>query len=523
MIALIIWLGLSACAGHREPLEIDPYAEQTSLNVWLETSLIPYLLQQLDQHPRFRGQPFLLVRMQGENVLPRIDDLTDQIRQKITDALLKKSGLDLAWRPAVQPWQHHQRLEDISCGDYRKVRYFVGIDVGLSGEKRKIYVKVRALNLAEQKWVSGFGKSWQATPTREQLEALAREHPDEYLRGLRPLPFSSGQPDMLAAYLARNLSCLLRQGEADDLVVHVAAPAANTPKIFKTMLKLVGHYLTRFREVEVTDRPDQANISLVAGIHPIEQNLHQVWISARDRQGQKYLPGAETEAYVMIDKKPQPLNLGPDQAKPYDPFPPIQRITSASAIISTFDLLTPLNQKLCSTERPWSAGAQWVDPHEPLLTGSCIAIEIISSTPAWVFLMGQDAIGELTRIFPSNCPTLAEIDSLLQPGQRFQFPSMSDEQDAALELGGSPGTERIYAVAITTPELADMFADRMEEIQGLCHPGRKFPTILLANSRLQPLGRIQGWQNYLKQLSLKYPGQLEWREFKFRHLAARRD
>ncbi len=517
MVVLLIGLGLSACAGRQEPRGVDPYTGQPSLNFWLEDSLIPYLLQQFDQHPRFRGQPVLLVRIQGENVLPRIDDLTEQIRQKITDALLKKSGLDLAWRPSIQPWQHHQSLEDISCGDYSKVRYYVGIDIGLSRVKRKLYVKVRALNLAEQKWVSGFGKSWQGTPTRDQLEALAREHPDEYLRGLRPLPFSDRQPDMLAAYLARNLSCLLRQGAADDLVVHVADPAASTPQMFKTTLKLVGRYLTRFREVEVTDDPNQANVTVVSAIHSIDQNLHQVWISARQRQGEKYLPGAETEAYVMINAQKETFVAGMNQAKPSEPLPPFQSVATASEIISSFDLITPLNQRFCATERPWKSGVQRVDPHESLLAGSCVAVEMNITTPAYVFLVGQDAMGELSHMFPSNCPALAKKDVLLQPGELFQFPSLSDPQAGVLELGGSPGTERIYAIAITTPELSDMFADRMKEIQGLCRPGRKFPDMLLANSLQHPQERIQRWQNYLKQLSIKYPGQLEWREFKFWH------
>jgi hypothetical protein len=517
MVVLLIWLGLSACAGPPKPRENDPAAGQPSLNFWLEKSLIPYLLQQFDQHPRFRGQPVLLVRIQGENVMPHIDDLTEQIRQKITDALLKRPGLDLAWRPSIQPWKHHQSLEDIACGDYSAVRYYVGIDIGLSRENRDLYVKVRALNLAEQKWVSGFGKNWQGTPTRKQLEALAREHPDEYLRGLRPLPFTDRQPDMLAAYLARNLSCLLRQGEADDLVVHVANPAPGVPHMFKTTLELVGRYLTRFREVEVTDDPNQANVIVVSAIHAIDQNLHQVWISARQRQGEKYLPGAETEAYVMINAQRDTLIAGVNQVKPSEPLASFHNVSTKSEIIGSFDLLTPFDQRLCATRNPWRFGVQHVTPHQSLLAGSCVAVEMDMTTPAYVFLVGQDAMGELTRIFPSSCPAPATRAARLQPGELFQFPSLSDPQAGVLELGGSPGTERIYAIAVTTPELADAFADRIEAIQSLCRPGRKFPGMLPANSLQHPRERIQHWQNYLAQLSKKYPGQLEWREFRFRH------
>ena len=117
--------------------------------------------------------------MQGENVLPNIDNLTEQIRDQITEALVKKSGLNLAWRPVIKSWQHHQSLQEVSCGDDRQIHYYIGIDTGLSNVNRKLYVKVKALNLNEKKWVSGFGKSWTGKPTRDQLDALDRKHPDD--------------------------------------------------------------------------------------------------------------------------------------------------------------------------------------------------------------------------------------------------------------------------------------------------------------------------------------------------------
>jgi hypothetical protein len=459
--------------------------------------------------------------MQGEDVRPRIDDLTDQIRHKIHDALLKKSGLNLAWRPAIQPWQHHQRLEDLTCHDYQTVRYYIGIDTGLSPLQRKLYVKVRALNLGENKWVSGFGKSWTGMPSRDQLQALTREHPDEYLRGLRPLPFTDRQPDMLAAYLARNLSCLLRLGETDDLVVHVPPPAPHTPPMIKTALGLVGRYLARFREVDVTDDPKQANVTVVSAVHSIDRDLHQVWISARQRQKDIYLPGAETEAYVMIQSQKETLIADLDQVKPSNPPAPFQNIAIQTPIIGSFDLLAPLNHQLCTSMNPWRSGIRRLYPRETLLTGSCLAVEMAVTTPAYVFLVGEDATGELTRLLPSNCPALSNSAVRLQPGQSFQFPSLSDPRAGVLELDGSPGIEKIYAIAVTTPELADRFADQIAAFRGLCRPGREFPDMRPANRPPHPSARSQGWQNHLKQLSLANSGQLEWREFSFRHVAVR--
>jgi hypothetical protein len=509
-------MGLSACTRNYVARDIDPNSDASSLDIWLDDTLIPYLVQQLGRHPRFKGQPVLLVRMQGDKVQPGIDDLTDQIRQKIMDALLKQPGLDLSWRPAIQPWRHHRSLEEISCGDIRKIHYYVGIDCGLTRVERQLYVKVRALNLVEQKWVSGFGKSWQGAPTATQRAALDREHPDDHLRGLRPLPFSDRQPDLLAAYLARNLSCLMRQGEEDDPVVYVENVAVDTPKVFQTTLGLVAKYLARFQEVEVTDDPTQANVTVVSEIHAIHRNLRQVWVAARHRQGAKYLPGAETEAYVLMDPQKQTAVAGTHPQNPPDPIRPLQQV-NLPALISSFGLLTPLNPAFCTTDTPWIVGIRRVESREHLPSGGCLAVEIRLSKAAYVFLVGRAADGELTALFPSECPAFKKIGALLRPGELLQFPPLSDPGQGILALDDSPGMEKVYAIAITEQDLANRFAHRLAGHRGLCRPAKGFESLIPVGAPMSSEGRIQHWQKYLNHLSGRYPEMVEWREILFWH------
>ena len=516
-IAFIIMLCLSACTGHQGHRNIYGHSGQPTLDLWLEQTLVPYLAQQLGHHPRFKGQSVLLVRMQGENIPARIDGLTEMIRNKITDALLKKNGLNLAWRPAIKSWQHHRSLEEISCGDAGRARYYIGIDTGLSTVNRKIYVRVKALNLREQKWVSGFGQSWSGRPTRDQLDALGRERPDKHLLGMRPRPFTDGQPDMLAAYLARNLSCLLRQGESDDLIVHVAPPASGSPPMIKTTLRLLGRYLTRFREVEVTDDPNRANVTVISALHFIDNDLYQVSISARRRQGEIYLAGAETEAYVMLKAPERTQIAGLNRIMPIGPVQPSKILSASTPIIRSFDLITPLNPGFCSAENPWKSGAQRVAYNGLLRTGSCLAVEMEVTMPAYVFLLAQDAAGELSRLYPSKCPAPGPPDAPIHPGEPFRFPSLSDHQAAVLEIGGPPGTDRVYGLAITSPELAAIFSDRLQEIRDLCRPDRKYSDIISAKRRPYPQERIQRWQNELNWLNKNNPGLVEWRELRFQH------
>jgi hypothetical protein len=510
-------LAFSACAGNQVKRSMDSRADELSLDSWLEESLIPYLVEQFSQHPRFKGQPILLVGMHGDNVQSRIDELTDYIREKIIDALVKERGPDLYWRPAIRPYKHHQRLADIACSNYPKIHYYIGIDCRLTKVAQNLYVRVRALNLAEHKWVSGFGRSWEGKPTPHQLAALKRAHPDEYLRGLRPFPFPDRQPDLLAVYLARNLSCLLRQGEADDLVVYVEDMSANTPSFFQTTLKLVGKYLARFREVEVTDDPSRANVTVISAIHSIHENMYQIWVSARDRSGKKYLPGAETEAYVLIESRKKPTMAAIRKERSNEPPAVVVQDERPLALISSFDLITPDPQEVCATGTPWQAGSRRINSNEHLPTGGCLAVEMRLLSPAYIFLVGQDPTGNLTRMFPSNCPDFQTIDAFIEPGKRFQFPPLFDRRARVLELEGTPGMERVYAIAITTSDLATRFGYQLAELQGLCQPGRSFPEMLSFAGGGRSHERIHQWQQYLNRLATQYPEKLQWQEVRFWH------
>jgi hypothetical protein len=510
-------LAFSACAGNQVERSMDSRANELSLDSWLEESLIPYLVEQFSQHPRFKGQPILLVSMHGDNVQSHIDELTDHIREKIIDSLVRARGPDLYWRPAIRPYKHHQRLADISCSNYRKIHYYIGIDCRLTKVAQNLYVRVRALNLAEHKWVSGFGRSWEGIPAPNQLAALKRAHPDEYLRGLRPLPFPNRQPDLLAVYLARNLSCLLQQGEANDLVVYVEDLSVNAPNFFQTTLKLVGKYLARFREVEVTDDPSRANVTVISAIHSIHENMYQIWVSARDRSGKKYLPGAETEAYVLVESHKKPTVAAIRTERSPESAPIVQQDKRPFALISSFDLITPDSQEVCATDTPWQAGSRRINSHEHLPTGGCLAVEMRLLSPAYIFLVGQDPTGDLTRMFPSSCPDFQTIDAFIEPGKRFQFPPLFDSRARVLELEGTPGMERVYAIAITTSDLATRFGYQLEELQGLCQPGRSFPETLSFAGGGPSHERIHLWQQYLKRLATRYPEKVQWREFRFWH------
>ncbi len=520
-IFFILFLGsyLFSCAGPSAGIHQDTpryEAPESALTPWIEEVLIPYLTEQLSRHPRFNGQPFLLVGMEGDNIQTDINDLTAQIRERIADALLAQPGIQLSWRPAVRPWRHHQSLEELSCADYRRIQFYIGIDAGLTKVDRSLYVKVRALDLKEETWVSGFGLSWSGRPGINQLNALHHRQADEYLRGLRPLPFNGGEPDLLASYLAQNLSCLFRQQEMDEIIVYMnrkelaGAPkgALNWGGCFNTTLDLVGNYLSRFREVRVTEDPQHATVVIDPEIHAIHDNLYQIWVSARVKGGETALSGIETETYLLLDDDKIGETAGPPSLHGERPHP--LDGPTPERLISDFTLVTPENQALCGTETPWILGEKALEEGGRLPSNSCLAAQIRLTRRARIFLIGQDGEGRLLRLFPSECRTFQPMDNLQEAEREFRFPPVIGSDVRALWLDNTPGTERIYAVAVTDPIVSRKLARRVGRFQGLCREGEAY----MSHVSHDPVAR---WQRYLNHMAENSGGHLEWQVREFQH------
>ena len=292
-----------------------------SLEQWVDREAVPYLIRELGDNPRFKGQPFLLVSMNRDNVEADIDELTMQIRESITDGLLTKPGMGLVWRPPAKPWTHHTQVKQADCTGGQKEAIYVGIDASLSSLDGDLHVTIRALDIAEKQWITGFGIAWQGHASSMQKKALSSKKTDDFLLGLRPLPFNENQADLLAAYVSRNLSCLFSNMDLDEAVVYVEKDNPGKIRYFDNAFGLVANYIASYKEVTVTDDPSKANIRLLARVHDIHQGLYQVWVTPRYKMNNHYVPGKETQAYVALDnpvsvQPPAPVKKSPPPKKP---------------------------------------------------------------------------------------------------------------------------------------------------------------------------------------------------------------
>ena len=313
-VTAILGLLLVVAGCSQQPLRPDD-GGTSPLAAWVETELAPAVSRQLGQHPRFRNEPVIIVRLEGDDIQPDIDGLTGSIRDRLQDSLLQTPGVLLPWQPGQPPAQHHRRLEQVRCGRVREASYYLGIEIKRTATTR-FRVSLRVLDVQDGEWVSGLSHQWTGILTAAELRALQARRTDESLRGLRALPFDAGDPDLAASYLANNLSCLLRQQDEEDIRISVKPLATKQPEL-RTLLGLVGNNLSRYREVEITDSARQAEFILRGETHRIQPGLYQVWVILQPRDSGLHLAGMDTATWIRIPSGgPQRVAAVPRTGKP---------------------------------------------------------------------------------------------------------------------------------------------------------------------------------------------------------------
>lgn len=433
---ILLWL--SACASVAPPFKP---ADDAAFERWFNDELTPYLTQQLSRHPHFQGKSVLLVKLDEQDISPRIDAFTDQLRTRLFDSLMQTPGVNLYWRPAERVFQHHRRLADLQCSVLQDLAVYLGLDARLlpDGQGR---VAVRALDRQAGQWVSGFGKSWQGRLSAEHQQALQHSSPDAYLRGLRPLPFAADQADLNAEYLARNLACLLQQTGLPKLIVHFAPLQANTTQYFHTLSELLSHYLAQFQEVAISETAAGSTVSITQDVRMIDgQGLHQHWLIPTWLDKGIRLSGTTTVSYAR-------LSSHMSAALPESTVQLSQDFRPKQVLIHAFDLVAPTQSEDCNGPVYWDRGMKAVADGALLTSGACFGLRLNLQQAATVVLLQQDGLGRWKRLHP-RC-SQSTMSWRLPAMQTQRFPGGNTSVLSKYVLDDQPGTERFYVLATTS-------------------------------------------------------------------------
>jgi hypothetical protein len=439
---LLVTLGALVSVGCAQHATRPAQGEDSSLQRWLGAELAPYLAEQLSQHPRFKGEPVMLVSLDGPDIQPDIDGLTRSLRDQLMDSLLSEPGVRLPWQPREQQAQHHRRLEQVNCARIRDANYYIGIEITRSASAR-YRVAVRALDVRAGEWVSGFGNSWSGSLTGGELRALQERRSDESLRGLRVLPFSSGHPDLAARYLANNLSCLLRQQDEEDLVIYVQALRSDEPGL-RTLLGLIGNNLSRYREVRVTDRKQEANFLLRGEAHEIQAGLYQVWVLLHPKNSGEHLPGMDTATYVRV------LPAGEVPASPRVAGKPVSEKPAIAAMELVRRHSVPGDPDNCMEQRDRTFGTTNV-------AEGCPVLELSVERADRVFVFVHGTRDGVSRLSSGSCGSTGALDTVATRRYRFPTARFSDSD-----------WPTVYAIAVSGSELARQFTGLLQALPDAC-------------------------------------------------------
>jgi hypothetical protein len=475
---------------------------------WVDDELAPYLTDQLGRQPRFKGEPVLLVSMDGADIRPEIDALTRSVRARLVDRLLQANGPALVWRPGTEPWRHPDGRPREPCKRPDQVRYYVGIDIAALGGGRH-RVSVRALEAGATTWVSGFGRSWQGRLNRAQRQAHQTSQADAYLRGLRVLPFAADETDLLGAYLGRQLGCRLRRHGEAGLRLYV--DAAGGP-VAQRLLTLSAFHLADRQSVVLTEQAASAELVLGGEILPIDGDLHQVWLTLRHGPDGTYAEAFGADAYVRL---PGAVAAAPPPGPAAEPTAavlpgPGARAAPAPVQPSTADAgwrpayLSPLRlQRAAATGRCGSA-ARAIDPGLPIAADDCFEVVFDLHRPAWLFALHHDVDGRLRW---SSCRERSRF------GARFPARSGMTVQryDAVPFLGGArAGPASVYVVATDDAGTADALREHFLRLPDPCHGA---PAPLPADER-------RAWVARLARLMEAAPGAVDWQALRINHAGA---
>ena len=271
-------------------------AEQ-QLERWVDEQLAPEVVKRLKKATSFANKPLLLVVTKNDKIQPRIDRFHAFVKQRLSERLAYHRFNIVTPSQNLIPG-HHRQFNSPNCEPHNGVRAYLELELKpLRG--RKIKAKFKFKDAYDQQTVSlPYEYASELKLWRYKAKDWQQMSVDEGLRGLRHLPFNFDQADLLAKYLADNLSCLMRFQLGSSLKIAVQGDSMTHP--LDTVVKNLSAYLAENNEVTMYSNIEQANFVITVDELSIDQykGLFQVRAIVEDLRTGELLGGAATSSYM---------------------------------------------------------------------------------------------------------------------------------------------------------------------------------------------------------------------------------
>jgi len=442
-LALLALVTLAQAASARTP----------ALDDWISHELTPYLTGRLSTYPLFKDGVLRFVVLDGENPVARSNALVLGLRDRLEAEAVDTPGLTVAWRsddPAIR------RSDAWSGHDCAAVEpdFLIGIEAVAVGPD-DLHVMVRALDVAERRWVSGFGLEWRGRLGTRERRALQTPMADRSFLGERGVPFGAEETDRLAARLARDLDCALMRQVSGD---YVFAPAGDGDDPTGRIAALVEHNVAGTGRLRFATTPEAATARLETSAVRIDDSLYQYWVRVVPTGTDAGLLPVSVSAYVELS--------------PYDADRGLLAVDAASIALPKGDLLQDIrlvrlnSGNGCGARQPGYVAAGWHRGPE-----SCAAIEVATREDAVVFLLNHQPNHGLVRIGDGTCRqrTAARIARAGEP-LRLPLPADvgADSWSPSDQWLLDPAADTYYAIAISDSNAARELARMLDRLPQRC-------------------------------------------------------
>lgn len=477
-------------------------SREKDVDRWLDRDLIPYVRQQLLIHPRFKNETVMFVVLRDNAPASASNALALSLRDRILAAAVATRGVAVGWQQGRSGSSIDAQSPDCALDD---VHYYIGVELSQNLDS-SYTVNVRALDLEDRNWVTGFGKRWQGRLSTTQRQAMRQPRIDETFLGARDVPFTLAQTDLLAAHLAHQLSCAMQKRVADDYIVAADLREPDSRELQGTV-ELISNNLAGRQALTLSSDDDKANAVLSGKAHQIDGALYQYWLTVTPQSANDDVAALSASAYIVLPQatsvsrapRPQSESTGSSAPSP----PPLVSIPNAGTnpLISPLRLTPPASFSECRNGSVAIREASYMAGIRP-----CSLLKTEARADSIVFFLQHQSNHGLVRLSGPECRarTAARI---AKKGESIRFPiaktntagqDWSEIHDWLLH----PEFDTYYALVTSDAQLARRIANHIDELPLRCsssvRPGFKDNV-------------LREWLSDLAMITARSASDVDWR------------
>lgn len=480
-------------------------SREKDLDRWLDRDLIPYVRQQLIVHPRFKNETVMFVVLHDNAPASASNALALSLRDRVLAAAVATPGVAIGWQQGRSGNSLDSQSQDCTLDD---VHYYIGIE--LTQKLDSSYsVNVRALDLEDRNWVTGFGKHWKGQLSTTQRQAMRQSRIDETFLGARDVPFTLAQTDLLAAHLAHQLTCTMQKRVSDEYVVatDLREPTAEG---LRGTVELISNNLANRQALVLSSDETRTNAVLSGKAHQIDGVLFQYWLTVTPQNEDDDVTALSASAYIVLPDtqladvpNPKP---GPALKQTAAAMPVAISIPNAGkdSLISSLHLSSPASLSDCRDGGIAIREATYMSGVRP-----CSILQTEAHADSIVFFLEHQANHGLVRLAGTECRDRTKAH-IARSGELLRFPiaktatakqNWSETYEWLLE----PDLDTYYAVVVSDVQLARRVANHMDNLPLRCS----------ASIRPGLEGEdLREWLSDFAMITARASKQVDWRAVK---------